>query len=103
MASPEGIAALRARAQILRNFALQVRNSPVMALLPHADLATWDSPRAEACRQQLQTQIAAAHQACEELDFYAQRLEQHALEMEHVLAQQLAVASRDPFGSEQEI
>ncbi len=106
MVSSEGIAALRNRAQILRNFASQVLSSPVMGLLPHADLATWNSPRAEVCRQQLQTQIASTRQACDELTFYAQRLEQQALEMEHALAQQLAalaIAGQDPFASTKEI
>jgi hypothetical protein len=75
-------AALRLRAHNLRSLAAQILQSPVMDLLPHADLTTWNSPRAEACRARLATQIAAARQAADELHLVAQRLDQQAHEME---------------------
>jgi hypothetical protein len=75
-------AALRRRAHNLRGLAAQILQSPVMNLLPLADLQTWNSPRAEACRARLATQIASARRAADELQMIAQRLDQQALEIE---------------------
>jgi hypothetical protein len=61
-----------------------------MNLLGLADLQTWNSPRAEACRHQLSLQISAAQQATDELDMIARRLEEQALEIEYAIAQQAA-------------
>jgi hypothetical protein len=86
-------AALRLRAHNLRALADQILQSPVVDLLPHADLQTWNSPRAEACRARLATQIAAARQAADEVRVIAQRLEQQALEIELAA---IAAAALDP-------
>jgi hypothetical protein len=75
-------AALRLRAQNLRGLAAQILQSPVMDLLPLADLQTWSSPRAEACRARLSFQIAQALRAVDELHLIAQRLDQQAVEIE---------------------
>lgn len=62
-----------------------------MNLLEVADLQTWNSPRAEACRNQLSAQIAAVGQATDELAQFTRRLEEQALELEYAIAQQAAV------------
>jgi hypothetical protein len=86
------VEALRQRAQALRNLAAQILTSPVMNLLALADLQTWNSPRAEACRAQLSAQIGAARQAADDLALVARRLEEQALELEYAIAQQAAIA-----------
>jgi hypothetical protein len=82
MFAPSESAALRLRAHNLRSLAARILQSPVMDLLRHADLTTWNSPRAEACRARLATQIAIARQAADELLLVAQRMDQQALEIE---------------------
>lgn len=84
------VAALRQRAQSLRNLAAQILTSPVMDLLGLADQQTWNSPRAEACKSHLSAQIVAARQAADELAQIARRFEEQALELEYAIAQQVA-------------